>query len=118
MNTNSSDKKTVEEQQMRSSKNRTVKYAVKFVSALLLASLFFAGFSSCSSMYARSRSSINAQSRDNINASEQWEYKVLKSSSNAKKMEEIFNELGREGWEYVGNGSYKYTRPVFRRKIQ
>lgn len=48
-----------------------------------------------------------------------WEYKAV-SQSEARDIEALFNELGREGWEYVALGSaglkghHIFKRPIKR----
>jgi len=76
-------------------------------------------------------SNTNAQSR-NANAPERWEYKIVGISFDQdsrtsyddpvtySKTEAKFNELGRDGWEYVGNSEHSTNsshKHVFKRRL-
>ncbi|MDR0436981.1 MAG: hypothetical protein LBH22_01625 [Bacteroidales bacterium] len=73
---------------------------IVFIVSLATAIIFLGmGLSSCGN--------VNAQPRSNVNAIERWEYRVIKDvdyyDAGSKNLERIFNELGKEGWEYAGN---------------
>jgi hypothetical protein len=66
------------------------------------------GLSSCSN--------TNAQGR-NVNTPERWEYRVTNIDTGSPKANEaVYNELGRDGWEFVGRGRYD-THLVFKRRL-
>ena len=48
----------------------------------------------------------------NSNVSVRWEYKIIYDHQ-----EEKFNELGREGWEYVGSAFAYNSMHTFKRRL-
>ena len=81
---------------------------LNYLGIAVIAAFIGIGLSACSN--------ANAQGR-NSNASERWEYKVYNGSSFT--LESEFNELGKDGWEYVGNASYAASTHflIFKRRL-
>ena len=84
---------------------------LKFVLALFVVVSLGVGLSACDN--ATSQSS-------NSNASVRWEYKVVDIGGLYEQREAAFNELGKDGWEYIGfssTGNGYSNGQVFKRRL-